>query len=55
MCVALVAIAGRRYTYTVCTYLPCAGHEHDVTMDDELDEGHFDGSDDTGSGDEMDF
>ena len=33
----------------------CAGHEHDVTMDDELDEGDFDGSDDMGSGDEMDF
>ena len=33
----------------------CAGHEHDVTMDDELDEGDFDGSDDIGSGDEMDF
>ena len=33
----------------------CAGHEHDVTMDDELDEGDFDGSYDMGSGDEMDF
>ena len=33
----------------------CAGHEHDVTMDDELDEGDFDGSDDMGFGDEMDF
>ena len=33
----------------------CAGHGHDVTMDDELDEGDFDGSDDMGSGDEMDF
>ena len=32
-----------------------AGHEHDVTMDDELDEGDFDGSDDMGFGDEMDF
>ena len=30
-------------------------HEHDVTMDDELDEGDFDGSDHMGSGDEMDF
>ena len=32
-----------------------AGHEHDVTMNDESDEGDFDGSDDMGFGDEMDF
>ena len=62
----LVAPQSRLHTWYPGTGLPgytpycikvdfCAGHGHDVTMDDELDEGDFDGSDDMDSGDEMDF